>query len=205
MSHCSSFDLKFKDKQVLFKSMRNLGMSPENRLWAEYKTVIGKTLGIGGNVMGRLLTGYYQNMNIFFIENNGALTPNVESHEMTREQVQIKGEQVIALIQKEYVKCAMEKMQKSIVATGLSANLSTNNEKGVITHILDVGNGKRFVVSVQGESIREEVEGVVGRSCVDFSSVFETMVGENVQREWKVEYNEMVEDQELQVLRLGYI
>ena len=116
--------------------------------------------------MGRLLTGYYQNMHIFFIEKNGILIPNVESHEMTREQVKAKGEQLVGLIQKEYAKCAMEKMQKSIVATGLSANLSTNNDNGVITHILDVGNGKRFVVSVQGETICEEVEGVVGRSCV---------------------------------------
>ncbi|MCR5452934.1 MAG: DUF2997 domain-containing protein [Lachnospiraceae bacterium] len=205
MSHCSSFDLKFKDKQVLFKCMRNLGMCPENRLWEEYRSVIGKKLNIGANIKGRLLTGYYQDLNIFFTEDNDILVPNVESHVMTKEQVETMGKQVIGLIQKEYVKCSMEKMQKSIVASGLSANLTTNNENGLITYVLDIGNGKRFVVSIQEETIREEVEGVIGRSCVDFSSVFETMVGESIQREWKVEYNEMLEDQELQVLRLGYV
>ncbi len=204
MSHCSSFDLRFKDKQVLFKSMRNLGMNPENRLWAEYKSIIGKALNIGGSIQGRLLTGYYQNINIFFTEENGVLSPNVESHIMSAQQVNSAGQQIIGLIQKEYVKCAMEKMQKNIVASGLSATLSTETENGVTTHTLYVGNGKRFIVSVQGELIREDVDGVVGKSCVDFSSIFETMVSESIQREWKAEYNEVVEDQELQVLRLGY-
>lgn len=204
MSHCSSFDIKFRDKQVLFNAMRNLDMKPENRLWVEYKSQVLKKANLFPNIIGRLLTGYCNELNVFFVEENGIFSPVVESHQISGARLDSMSEIVIKQIQKEYVKCSLEKTQKSLMLSGLSSTMRSEINGEVETFYLEIGNGKRLVISIDGNKISENVEGVRGRSCVDFSSIFESLIGEKIERQWKTEYHEVIEDQELQVLRLTY-
>ncbi len=204
MSHCSKFDIKFKDKHVLFKAMRNLNMKPENEVWASYKSTLGKLINFNGTIIGKLLTGEVNNINIFFTEENGYYSMNAESHKLTIKQLNEQSKNITKALQQEYVKCSLEKLQNSIMRSGETASIfcETNNTTDIYT--LTIGStGRRFIVSVDNKgAISEEVHGVIGKSCVDLTSVFESCVADVINREWTVEYSETVEDQVVQVLNL---
>jgi hypothetical protein len=204
MSHCSKFDLKFKDKRVLFSAMRNLDMKPENQVWESYKSFIGKMLAINGEIIGRLLTGYSDGINIFFTEKEGVYTPNVESHVLQPEVLKERGRAIIEKLRKEYVKCSIEKLRQGIIASGQSVTLISETSADLTTFTLEIGgSGKKLVVSLDDSGgVTEQVTGVAGRSCVDLTAVFETMAAENTARNWTFEYDELVEDQLIQVLTL---
>ena len=203
--------MQFRDKQTLFKAMRNLDMRPENQVWASsnevcalYNSIFGKIIsGLGATASGKVLTGVAGKINVFFIEVNGALIPYAESFTLNQEEIAKQGKQVIEAIQREYLKCAMEKLQKSIVMTGQSTTLTSDSTGGIITHTLEIGSGKRFVVSINQDGlVNETVAGIIGKSCVDISKMVESLMTESVSREWTVEYSEVLEDQVVQVLNL---
>jgi len=203
MSHCSVFDVKFKDKHTLFKAMRNLNMHPENQVWATYKTTLGKKAGIGGAILGKLLTGVTGQINIFFTEENGVLIPNLESHSLAKSEIDNQGQYIVQILQKEYLKCSMEKLQKSINMSGQTASLYIEETYGSTTFTLLIEMGKKMIVTLNRNGfINESVTGVVGKSCVDLSKMLESLMTDSISRQWTEEYNEFLEDQAVQVLKL---
>jgi hypothetical protein len=196
--------MKFKDKRILFSAMRNLDMKPENQVWESYKSSIGKLLSFNGEIIGRLLTGYCDGINIFFTEKEGVYTPNVESHVMQPEVLEERGKAVIEKLRKEYIRCSIEKLHQGIIASGQSATLICETSTDPVTFILEIGgSGKKLVVSLDDSgTVTEQVMGVAGRSCVDLTATFEAMAAENTVRDWTFEYDELVEDQLIQVFML---
>jgi hypothetical protein len=192
------------DKRVLFTAMRNLDMKPENQVWENYKSHLGKMLHFNGEVIGRLLTGYCDEINIFFTEEEGAYIPNVESSSLRPEEVEERGLTIIERLRKEYVKCSVEKLCQSIVASGQSAAVICELSAKPVTFTLEIGgSGKKLVVSLDDNgAVMEEVTGIAGRSCVDLTSVLEMMTAKTTNRNWTFEYDELVEDQVIQVLTL---
>ncbi|MEI6152903.1 MAG: DUF2997 domain-containing protein [Deltaproteobacteria bacterium] len=179
-------------------------MKPENEVWASYKSTLGKLINFNGTIIGKLLTGEVNNINIFFTEENGYYSMNAESHKLTIKQLNEQSKNITKALQQEYVKCSLEKLQNSIMRSGETASIfcETNNTTDIYT--LTIGStGRRFIVSVDNKgAISEEVHGVIGKSCVDLTSVFESCVADVINREWTVEYSETVEDQVVQVLNL---
>jgi hypothetical protein len=179
-------------------------MKPESQMWTEYASLLGKMLNFNGKVIGKLLTGYTDQINLFFIEKEGVLTPYIESHILSAEEVETRGKSIIKKLQREYVKCAVEKLQKGILMSGQSATMICETEKNATVYTLEIGGaGRRLIVSLDNEGVvSEQVTGVAGRSCVDLTMMFEGLSAQSVDREWTVEYSEVVEDQVIQVLNL---
>lgn len=204
MSHCSKFDVKFRDKHTLFKAMRNLEMNPENQLWESYKTTLGKAIGLNGEIIGKLLTGYCDNMNLFFVEENGEFVPNMESHKLLPHQIKIKGDKIIKSLQDEYVKCALDKLQTDLSQTGQYTRMQVENTETSTIYTLFIGDqGRKLVVSLDKSGVvSEQVQGFFGKSCADLTLVFEGCMTNEVQREWNVEQTEVLNGQKVQVLRL---
>ena len=204
MSHCSKFDVKFRDKHSLFKAMRNLGMNPENQLWESYKTTLGKTIGLNGEIIGKLLTGYCDNMNLFFIEENGEFVLNMESHKLLPQQIKTEGDKIVKSLQNEYVKCALDKLQNDLIQTGQSARMQVETTEASTIYTLFIGGqGKKLVVSLDKFGVVfEQVQGFVGKSCADLTFVFEGCMTNEVRREWNAEQTEVLNGQKVQVLRL---
>ncbi|ADU26514.1 DUF2997 domain-containing protein [Ethanoligenens harbinense] len=212
MSHCSTFDIKFRDKHILFKAMRNLNLQPENRVWEQYRTILGKLvlgrLGIEEKSLGVLLTGYCDKINIFFLpQENGELKLSMESHVFSPDQIQLKGQNLAHALQKEYVKSALYQLQKSLIESGQSVRLETEEKSEEIIHTLFIGDqGKKLVVKLHPEGVvSEQVEGYVGKSCADLTAVLENSMTTEAQREWASEQTEVMNNQEVQVLRLNNI
>lgn len=204
MSHCSKFNISFKDKHILFKAMRNLNMNPENQIWAAYQSKLGKKIGFHGTPLGKLLTGKIGDINLIFMEENESYVLNVESHKLSVDRLQQESKSIIQALQKEYVMCSLEKLKNSIIQAGESASLTKSATESADIYTLEVGTyGRKMIVLVNNNGeISEEVHGVTGKSCTDLTSIFESCVTESIQREWTPEYSETVEDQEIQVLHL---
>ncbi len=210
MSHCSTFDICFKDKRILYKALRNLKMEPENQIWSEYssqfsKMLLGKTLGMGGRIIGRLLTAKYGKINVFFMEEEKGLVPYFESHQLSEEELNNKSASISLMIQKQYLKCAVEKMAEEIVSLGGSARVTEASDKDVYSVTLSMDEGsKKLIMNLDRYGIiKENVIGVAGKSCLDLTEKIESSLGINLKREWTYEYDTLVEDRVVQVLKLN--
>jgi len=202
MSHASKFDMVFKDKRILFKAMKKLDLRPENRCWG---VIPGTNIFIINLPdLGKLLTGFHNDMHIFFIEENGMFVSHIESHGLTEEERIRQGGELLRKLQGEYLKCALEKMESDVVASGQSARIIEEFSETASVYILEIGDaGKKLVVSLGKDGvIQENVIGVAGRSCVDLVLAFESQIAQSVERSWTHEYDEVIEDQVVQVLSL---
>ncbi|MDF2724688.1 MAG: hypothetical protein K0Q59_4363, partial [Paenibacillus sp.] len=68
MSHCTTFELSFRDKRLVFRALRNLGLQPHNQVWKRFRSEIHKQFGVQGEDLGKLLTGTDGIVHIIFIE-----------------------------------------------------------------------------------------------------------------------------------------
>jgi hypothetical protein len=205
MSHCSTFNIQFKDKKILYKALRNLDMKPENRIWGEYSNQFSKKLCIGGVIIGKLLTAYYNNINIFFIEKDDSFIPYFESHKFNEDVLNQYSFEISLMIQREYLKCAINKLSEEIVSLGGNAKVveDVNEDYYSAMLIIDEGSKKlNFNLDKYG-LINEKVVGVAGKSCVDLSEKIENVLGININRQWTFEYDTLVEDKLIQVLRIN--
>lgn len=204
MSHCSRFNINFKDKHILFKAMRNLNMNPENQVWSSYKSNLGKMIGFHGSVIGKLLTGTFNGINIFFTEESQCFVMNVESHKFSIDQLSQASKNIAQLLQKEYTKCSLEKLQRDIIRTGEFASLTKEVREESDIYILTIGtSGRKLIVLINKDGeVLEEVHGVTGKSCIDLTFAFESCITDTIQRQWAPEYNETIEDRVIQVLNL---
>ncbi|MCM3080958.1 hypothetical protein [Brevibacillus invocatus] len=69
-------------------------------------------------MIGKLLTGMVENLNMFFIETDKGLVPYFESDFLSPEELQQRGEQSLASLRSEYVRCAVHAMAEQIRANG---------------------------------------------------------------------------------------
>lgn len=207
MSHSTTFNLVFNDKRSLFRAMRNLGLSPENRVWSEYSTYIGKVSGIGGNIIGRLLTGAKDNINIFFSETNEGLKPNFESHELTPEDLQVRSSKLLRDLKSEYLKVVVESMVDTIKDAGIEVSMSEETTDDHCSYMITLGNIDKALIVTMNEHgvIEEKVQGVLGTSCVDLTESIEQKltVSPILDRVWTHEYDVTIEDKQIQVLKLN--
>ena len=105
------------------------------------------------------------------------------------------------------MKCALDELQKSLVESGQSVRLETEEKSGETIHTLYIGElGKKLVVKLNPEGVvSEQVEGYVGKTCADLTSIVESSMTNEVQREWATEQTDVLNNQDVQVLRLNNI
>lgn len=204
MSHCTTMQIQFKDKHLLFQSMRNLGMQPESQVWASYRTHFNKMLGIGGDVLGKLLTGTWKNLHIFFLPENDILKLHVESPVLDGLPLEIAGKAVAKSIQKEYVRCAVRRLANRITSLGGEAEVFEAESTNGFSIILSMEAGaKKVDISLDTSgNITEKVSGVKGKSCIDLTQSMESVLAGESDRSWTYEYDVMLEDEAVQVLHL---
>lgn len=208
MSHCTTFQMVFRDKRLLFRAMRDMGLNPENVAWNVFGSDLQKRLGIGGQPLGKLLTGTRDDLNIIFMESEDGLQPSIESSELSGEELDAAGEQLLSEVQVAYLRCAVNAACKKYREAGLYAEVRENMTEEGVSFVLTFGaSGKSVTVTRNDDGmIEEKVQGVIGRSCTDATSVLETLLadaqGSTIQRTWTPAYQATVEDRELQVLRL---
>jgi hypothetical protein len=207
MSHASKFSITFRDKRTLFKAMKVLDLHPENQVWKSYASELSKAIGVNGIPLGKLLTGYENSLNIFFIEENSEFVPHVESAKLSDNEREQLGADLVRKLQQAYTQCALEKIQNSIISSGQSAHITRELLDSITIYTLAIGDGgKKLIVSIDAQGvINESVFGVSGRSCVDLAVMFEDMLTQSVERVWTHEYDEVIEDQIVQVLKLDVI
>lgn len=207
MSHCTSFPIHYADKRTLYRALRNLGWNPENQVWSEFESEINKKLNIGGRAIGKLLTAYIDNINIYFIETNEGLNLNTESSRLTVEEKSKMDKKLIRLLNKEYVKVAVNQLVAEINMAGESVDVHIEEKKHSLRFILSIADSSRKLTISLGKNgqIEESVEGVAGKSCMDLTQGIESRLftGTMIERTWTHEYDAVIEDQVVQVLKLS--
>lgn len=207
MSHCTTFSIRYTDKRLLFRSMRSLGLRPENKVWLEFPSELKKRLGIGGEIIGKLLTGSTEKAMLFFMETPEGLVPHIESPVLSGAELNRYGAEMLCSLNREYVKGAVYQLADQIGESGGSASVLEHNMDRAVTYTVVLGDpGKSVAVSVDGDGrITERVQGVQGRSCTDLTSPLESLLAgptQQLERSWSHEYDITVEDRSVQVLRL---
>lgn len=207
MSHCTSFNMTFNDKRLLFRAMRNLGFNPENIVWAEYQGLFAKKLSVGGNIIGKLLTGIKNNINLFFIETEQGFVPHFESDRLSPRELESQGEGLLQELRLEYLRCVVQTLVESIQDSGNVVDISEEVDMSNTSFVVTIGaTDKVLRISIDNKgNIEEKVEGVLGRSCVDLTENIESKLTASnlVERSWTHEYDAVVEDKQIQILRLS--
>lgn len=207
MSHCTTFHIRFADKELLTRSMENLGWQPGNVQWTEYEDDEQKAQGTGGTVLGELLTGKTDVAHILFQKSADGLVPEVESNVLSGRELEQYGAEMIRQLNEEYVKGAVTQMAADIVDAGGSASVrEARSDTGVtFTVVLDEPD-QSVTVSVDAEGrITEEVQGIRGSTCTDLTSELESALAgrkQRLNRSWSHEYDLAVEDRTIQVMKL---
>lgn len=208
MSHCTTFPMVFKDKRLLFRAMRDTGLEPENQVWNAFSSELQKKLGIGGESLGKLLTGTRGHLHLIIMESEEGLQAVVESGELSGEALDLAGEQLLYEVQTAYLRCAVHQACKQYREAGLHAEVRESKTAEGVSFVLAFGTGDKSITVTQNADgfIEERVHGVVGRSCTDATAGLERLLAgagaSSLQRTWTPAYQATVEDRELQVLRL---
>lgn len=199
--------MTFNDKRILFRAMRNLGLRPENRVWTEYQSQFRKRLNIGGDIIGKLLTGIKNNINVFFVETEQGLVPHFESHLISPSELELKGKELLAQLRLEYLRCAVRTLAELITDSGSDVTVSEEVGNSYTSFVVTIGATEKILrISINKEgNVEETVEGVLGRSCVDLTENLENKLTTSsmLQRVWTHEYDAIVEDKQIQILRLS--
>lgn len=208
MSHHTSFEMSFTNKRLLYRAMRNLNWEPETRVWLQYKNEFTKSISIGGSVIGKLLTGTVNGINIFFTETENGFHANFESSQLSPEQLESQGWELLSILKSNYVHVAVEQLAADLRDKGITISMEMTEHDDYTAYVLSIDNTDRTLhisVDTMG-NVEEKIEGVVGRSCADLTQSLETMLGmstQTAQRTWTHEYDSVIEDQVIQVLRLN--
>lgn len=207
MSHCTTYPMVFQDKRLLFKAMRDLEMEPENVAWEMYGSSLLKGLGIGGESLGKLLTGSKYGLNLAFEETEQGLQPMFETDALFGEERAIVEERLLSEVETAYLRCAVEETAKKYRESGLFAEVREKRTEEGVSFVLKFGTGNKSVTVTKSPDgvIEETVQGVMGRSCTDATASLERLLSSSntpVERTWTPAYQANVEDRELKVLRL---
>lgn len=207
MSHCTTYPMVFQDKRLLFRAMRELEMEPESVAWEMYGSGLLKRLGIGGDSLGKLLTGSKYGLNLAFEETEEGLRPMFETDALFGEERARVEEQLLSEVETAYLRCAVEETAKKYRESGLYAEVREKQTEEGVSFVLNFGTGNKSVTVVKSPDgvIEERVQGVTGRSCTDATAPLERLLSNSntpVERTWTPAYQANVEDRELKVLRL---
>ncbi|WP_334072422.1 MULTISPECIES: DUF2997 domain-containing protein [Paenibacillus] len=208
MSHSTTFPLVFRDKRLLFRAMRDTGLEPENKVWYSFSTELQKKLGIGGESLGKLLTGRRGELHLIIVETEEGLQGVFESGNLSGEELDLAGEQLLSEVQTAYLRGAVNQVCRRYMEAGLHAEVRENKSPEGVSFVLSFGTGGKSVTVTQNNDgyIEEQVQGVAGRSCTVATAELERLLaGTNVsslKRTWTPAYQATVEDRELQVLKL---
>lgn len=207
MSHCTTFQASFQDKRLLFRAMRNIGLNPENKTWVDYGSRLQKKLGIGGKLVGKLLTGTYDGVYLLFVESDHGLIPHAESSVWGEEELEMRGTAMLYALQQEYARGAVHQLAEQFRRAGVFANIQETETAHGVSFVLTVGqSGKSIAVSINSQGVVEEqVSGIAGRSCLDATAFIEQKLAQPtaIHRTWTHEFNATIEDKTIQVLRLS--
>ena len=207
MSHHTSFEMSFANKRLLYRAMRNLGWEPENRVWTQYKNEFTKSINIGGTTLGKLLTGTVGVINVFFTETENGFQANFESSQLSPTALESQGLKLLSILKSKYVQVAVEQLAADMRDKGISILMEMTEHDNYTAYVLSIDNTDRTIhISVdEMGNVEEKIEGVAGRSCADLTQSLETMLGisSTAQRTWTHEYDSIIEDQVIQVMRLN--
>lgn len=208
MSHCTTFPLIFSDKRLLFRAMRGTGLEPENRVWYSFNTELQKRLGIGGEPLGKLLTGKRGDLHLIILETEEGLQAVFESGSLSGEELDLAGEQLLSEVQTAYLRGAVNQVCRRYMEAGLHAEVREVESAEGVSFVLAFGTGGKSITVTQLNDgvIEEQVQGVAGQSCMVATAELERLLaGTNaasLKRTWTPAYQATVEDRELQILKL---
>lgn len=206
MSHCTTFPISFQNKRLLFRAMRNADLNPENRVWKAFHSDLQKKIGIGGEMLGKLLTGTRGDIHIVFMESEEGLQPFIESSSLSGAALERAGGELLFKVQTAYLRCAVEEVARQYQQSGISAVVKEEWTQDGLSFVISLGYSNKSVIVTQKAdgTVEERVKGIAGKSCTTATEPIEKMLAQPkmLKRTWTPEYNTMVEDREIQVLRL---
>lgn len=207
MSHCTTFEMSFLDKRLLFRALRNEGLSPQNQIWKSYSSELRKRLGIRGEDLGKLLTGTNGTVQIIFMESDEGLQPTIESSVMDGEELERQGYDLLSRVQSAYLRCAVEEAVRQYRQAGLNAEIEETESDEGLSLLVRFGQSNKSITIAQRDdgTVVETVHGIEGRSCTDATSFIEGLIANqpSLIRTWQPEYSTVVEDRMIQVLKLA--
>ncbi|WP_027093081.1 DUF2997 domain-containing protein [Cohnella thermotolerans] len=175
-------------------------------MWQAFRSDLQKKIGIGGEMLGKLLTGTNGDIHIVFMETEDGLQPFIECSSLSGEELERAGGQLLREVQTAYLRCTVEEVARQYRQSGLSAEVREEPTKDGLSFVITMGRSNKSVIVTQRPdgTVEERVKGIAGRSCTTATELIERGLAhpKQLNRTWAPEYNATVEDREIQVLRL---
>lgn len=191
------------------KAFRRLGLRPETTVVSWYandamKKIAGQ-LGLAGRDVSRATCAERAPYQYMLVRKDDYLELIVESHDATALADTVR----VARVEADFRLCYLSVMVEEELGRPLDdAGVPWRLEKSADTLTVSFGVdfGRRVAFRVTDGVMEEDVSGVVGASCERLTAALENMLAAptaDLMTEWKPAYHEIIEDEVVQVLRLG--
>ncbi len=209
MSHCTRFDFAYRDEVIAVKAFRRLGLRPETTAvsWHANEAMkkIAGILGVAGRHLTRAICAERPPYQYFLVRRGDFFELIVESQDTRALADTARVTRIEADFRLNYLRVVVEEeLGRPLDDAGVPWRMEESADTLTVSFGADFR--RHVTLRVIGGMIEEEVSGVVGAGCERLTALLENMLlapTADLITEWKPAYHEIMEDEVVQVLRLG--
>ena len=189
MSHCTSFDFQYTNRELIIRTFEKLGLKWSNETVFTYASSFAKTMGIASEERPAIIA-QCKGFNYFMEDFGNHYELSVEKHNMSWTESNY-AKQLGREFQKLYVEETAQQFVNQMTQNGTNCLLDKTDSGCIIR--FGTMYEKSILIKLDNGRVVEEVQGVKGNSCVSITEALENMLSsQDVQldTEWTSEYYE---------------
>ena len=210
MSHCTSFLFSYQDEELAVKCFRRLGLEPSTQVIVDFGSHFAKSflseLGYLGERQRRAIVAASQCYQYFLCKEGSEYRLHIEKAEPITTTDQAVMKRMEFEFRFTYVTLALERLAERLEDSGTPWCLVREQNSLVLRFGPAFARSVKVTLQPNSEALEEEVSGVIGPSCTDLTSELEQLLSSETTElttTWKPEYQQVIEDEIVQVLRLN--
>lgn len=208
MSHCTSFKFSYTDEALAVKAFKRLGLEPTTDVVCEYSSTFSKailgTLGFAGTKQYRAIVAKAGEYQYFLVREGDEYRLLLERHGVLTERDQARMAKLEAEFREAYIRLAVERVADRLDNQGIRHEFEDASGGVLLRFGPMLAQSLQITFGYDG-NIQEEISGFSGPGCVDFTAEIEGLLSvetAELATTWKPEYQQKVDSETLQVLRL---
>ena len=208
MSHCTSFAFAYRDEQMAVRAFRRLGLQPSTEVIAEVSNALTKMLAPLGHVgkrQMRAIIAASRGYKYFLCNEGNEYKLFMEKHGIISAADREAMAQMEAEFRLTYIGIALEDLGSELSKSGTLTRFSRETDSILLQFGPTLDRSIRLTMAADG-TLQEDVSGVLGSSCENLTAQLESLLSSEsaeLTTQWKPEYSQTIDDEVVQVLRLG--
>ncbi len=189
MSHCTTFEFQYTNRELIIKSFEQLGLEWKNDIVCSYASAYDKERGIIQSKRPAIVAES-NDFNYFMCNEGNYYELLIEKHNMNwKEETYAK--QLGTEFQKTYIGKVAENFIEQMVQNGTNCLLD-KEDNGYVIRFGSMYE-KSILIKFENGRVIEEVQGIKGKNCKSVTEALENMLSTEdatLNTEWTSEYYE---------------